>query len=133
LKLVLFVSSSAPDTDFAVKLVDVFPDGTALNVRQTIRRTRFREGRDHAKLMRPGEIVRLEIDLNSTSLFIPAGHRIQVLVTSSDFPNWDRNLNTGGNNFDETQWRVAINTVHESTQHASYLVLPVAAESGLTF
>jgi putative CocE/NonD family hydrolase len=125
IELVLYVSSSAKDTDFVAKLVDVYPDGTAYNLQEGILRARYREGFEKKVWMKPGEVVELRINLNATSNFFAPKHRIRLEVSSSSFPRFERNLNTGGNNYDETTWVVAENVVHHSTQYPSHLVLPV--------
>ncbi len=121
----LFVSSDAKDTDFTVKLVDVHPDGTAYNVDDTIFRARYRDGYDKQVFMREGEVYELNPTPMSTSYQFKAGHRIRVEVASSKFPQYMRNLNTGGNNYDETEGVVATNSLHHSTQYPSKIVLPV--------
>ncbi|MGE0551788.1 MAG: CocE/NonD family hydrolase [Gemmatimonadales bacterium] len=123
--LVLYVSSDAPDTDFTGKLVDVDPEGRAFNVTEGILRARYREGFDRAVMMTPGQVHRLEVDLEVTSNYFRAGHRIRLEVSSSNFPRFDRNLNTGGDNVSETDWRMARNTIHHSARHPSHLLLPV--------
>jgi hypothetical protein len=131
LELILHVSSSAPDTDFTAKLVDVYPDGRAFNVQEAALRMRYREGFDADLRMRPGEVYRIRIDLHATSNYFGPGHRIRLEVSSSNFPRWDRNLNTGGHNYDESEFATARNTVHHSATHPSYLVLPIVdAPSG---
>jgi len=125
IEMVLSVSSSAPDTDFAVKLIDVYPDGTAYNLYDDILRARYRDGFDRQVFMEEGEVYRLELDQTVTGNHFAQGHRIRIEVTSSNFPNFERNLNTGGNNFDETEWLTATNTVHHSREHPSYIVLPI--------
>lgn len=75
--------------------------------------------------MTPGEIYEARLDLHASSNFFSAGHRIRLEVSSSNFPRWQRNLNTGGNNFDETEWQPATNRVHHSKTKLSYVVLPV--------
>jgi putative CocE/NonD family hydrolase len=121
----LFVSSDAKDTDFTVKLVDVYADGTAYNVDDTILRTRYRDGYDKQVFMQEGEIYELNPTAMSTSYEFKQGHRIRVEVASSKFPQYMRNLNTGGNNYDETEGVVAHNTVHHSAEYPSQIVLPV--------
>jgi len=121
----LYVGSDAMDTDFSVKLVDVHPDGTAYNVDETIQRARFREGYDKQVVMEPGEVYELEITPMSTSTLIDAGHRIRVEISSSNFPRFARNLNTGGNNSEEKEGVVAHNVVHHSVEHPSQIRLPV--------
>ncbi len=75
--------------------------------------------------MSPGEVYRVEIDLQATSNYFGPGHRIRVEFSSSNFPRFDRNLNTGGNNYDESEWVVAENTVHHNALHPSHIILPV--------
>jgi putative CocE/NonD family hydrolase len=128
IQAVLYVSSTAKDTDFTTKLVDVASDGTAYNVQEGILRARYREGFDKKVWMRPGEVYEVRVDLSATSNYFAPGHRIRIQVSSSNFPRFDRNLNTGGNNYDETEWAVAKNAVYHSGMHASYIMLPVIPE-----
>ena len=121
----LYVGSDARDTDFSVKLVDVHPDGTAFNLDDTIQRARFREGYDKQVFMEPGEVYELEVSPMSTSALIDKGHRIRIEVSSSNFPRFARNLNTGGNNWDETEGVVAMNVVHHSVEYPSQVRLPI--------
>ncbi len=121
----LFVSSSARDTDFTAKLVDVHPDGTAYNLQDSILRARYREGFDQQVFMEDGGVYELTLRLHATANVFKAGHRIRLQVSSSNFPRFVRNLNTGGNNFDETEWVVAENVVHHTAEYPSRLVLPV--------
>ncbi len=123
--VVLHVSSDAPDTDFTVKLVDVHPDGRAFNLDDTILRMRYREGFDRHVSMEPGEVYEVALGPLATANVFGAGHRLRIEVSSSNFPRYDRNLNTGGNNYDESEWRVARNAVHHSAEHPSRIVLPV--------
>jgi putative CocE/NonD family hydrolase len=125
IEIVLHVSSSAPDTDFAVKLIDVYPDGTAYNLYDDILRARYREGFDRQVFMEEGEVYRLRFDQMVTGNHFAKDHRIRIEVTSSNFPSFERNLNTGGNNYDETEWEIATNSVHHSKEHPSFIVLPV--------
>ena len=122
---ILYVSSSARDTDFTVKLVDVYPDGTAYNIQGSILRARYREGFTDKVWMEEGGVYELRIDVDATSNWFPPGHRIRVQVSSSNFPLYERNMNTGGNNFDEVEWVVAQNTIHHSAEYPSHVVLPV--------
>ncbi len=125
-EVVLYVSSSARDTDFIAKLVDVYPDGRALNVRENALRARYRGGRDKPpQLMSADEVYELRFKLGAYSLYFEKGHRIRLQVTSSSFPRYERNLNTGGNNFDETKGVIAVNRVHHEAAHPSRLILPV--------
>ena len=122
----LHVASSAVDTDFFVKLIDVYPDGRAINICMGVMRARFREGLDAPKLLKPDEPVKLEIELLPTANRFFAGHRIRVAVTSSDFPNFDRNHNTGGNDYEQSQLCTARNTVFHDRRRATRVDLPVA-------
>jgi len=128
-RLVLYVSSSAMDTDFTGKLVDVHPDGTALILTDGILRARYRESLSTQKLMTPGEVYRLEIDLVATANVFFAGHRIRLEVSSSNFPRFDRNTNSGGVIAQETEadFVRATNTVWHDAVRASHLILPVIA------
>ncbi len=128
LEVVLQVSSSAVDTDFTAKLVDVYPDGRAFNIQEGALRMRYREGLSRKVLMTPGEIYQVHLDLHASSNFYGPGHRIRLEVSSSNFPRWQRNLNTGGNNHDETEWQTATNRVHHTKSLLSYVVLPVIGD-----
>lgn len=122
---ILYVSSSAKDTDFTAKLIDVYPDGTAYNIQETIFRARYREGFTKKVWMEKGGVYKLQLDLDATSNYFAPGHKVRVQVSSSNFPLFERNLNTGGNNYDESVWVVAENTIHHSSAYPSHLVLPV--------
>ena len=124
-RVLLYISSDAKDTDFTVKLVDVYPDGRAFNLDDSIFRVRYREGFDKQVFMTEGEVYELEIGPLSTANVFQAGHRIRLEVSSSNFPRYDRNLNTGGNNYDETEGVAARNAVHHSKDYPSRLILPV--------
>jgi len=121
------VSSSAKDTDFTGKLVDVFPDGQAIILTEGILRAHYRHSFTHTELLEPDVIYELQLDLWSTSnVFLP-GHRIRLEVSSSNFPRFDRNSNTGGDITVETvdEYQPAINRVYHDTRHASRLILPI--------
>lgn len=126
-RLVLYVRSSARDTDFTGKLVDVYPDGRALLLTDGILRARYRNGFDSPAPLTPGDVVCLEIDLVATANVFFAGHRIRLEVSSSNFPRFDRNTNTGGVIARETEadFVVATNTVLHDAGHPSHVVLPV--------
>ncbi len=124
--LTLFASSSAPDTDFVARLTDVYPDGRSMNITEGVIRARFREGVwGPPKLMHPGTVYEFTIDLDVTSNVFLAGHRLRLDITSSNFPLWDRNLNTGGDPATETTWQVARQTIHHSARYPSRVRLPV--------
>ena len=128
LRAVLHVSSSALDTDFTAKLVDVYPDGRSYNLQEGIIRARYRDGFDRTVFMKPGGIYELSIDMQATGNYFAAGHRIRLEIASANFPRFDRNLNTGGDNFNETRWEVAHSVIHHSTKYPSYVELPVVPE-----
>jgi putative CocE/NonD family hydrolase len=123
--VVLYVSSDRRDTDFTVKLVDVHPDGQAFNLDDAILRARYRNGFDKTAFLEEGEVYELQLGPISTANIFGKGHRIRVEVSSSNFPRYDRNLNTGGNNWDETEGLVAHNVVWHSDQYPSRIVLPI--------
>jgi putative CocE/NonD family hydrolase len=126
-ELVLHASSSALDTDFTGKLVDVHPDGRAELVTDGVLRARYRDSRSSPSPLEPGEIVELHVDLGATSYVFAAGHCIRIDVSSSNFPRFDRNTNTGGTIAEESidAAVVATNTVHHHDAHPSRVVLPV--------
>jgi len=125
----LFASTSAADTDFTGKLVDVAPDGTAINLTEGILRARYRESTEGApKPVVPGQIYEYKIDLWSTSNVFLKGHQIRLEVSSSNFPRFDRNLNTGKDAATSAEMVKATNTVYHDAQHPSALVLPVVAK-----
>jgi putative CocE/NonD family hydrolase len=131
IELALHVSSSAADTDFTAKLVDVYPDGRAYNLQEGVIRARYREGLDREVFLSPDRVVPVVIELEATSNFFGPGHRLRLEVSSSSFPRFERNLNTGGRNFDERAGVPARNRVHHSAAHPSHLVLPVIRRSGV--
>lgn len=123
--ITLYVSSDARDTDFTVKLLDVYPDGSAYNLDETIQRARYREGYDRQVFMESGQVYEVEVSPMSTSNFFAPGHSLRIEVSSSNFPRFTRNLNTGGNNYDEAEGVVAHNQVHHSVQYPSQIRVPV--------
>jgi putative CocE/NonD family hydrolase len=124
-KVVLHLASSAPDTDFTAKLVDVFPDGTARNLTDGILRMRYRDSLETPKPMTPGDVYKVTVDAGVTSNVFLAGHRIRVEISSSNFPRFDRNPNTGGMVADAKDGLKAAQTVYHEHQRYSYLLLPV--------
>ena len=121
----LYALSSAPDTDWVVRLCDVWPDGRSIPVCDGILRARYRDSVERAELMTPGQIYRFEVDMSSTAQTFKAGHRIRIQVTSSDFPSYEPNLNTGGPFATEVQGQVAHNTVFHDAGRPSHVILPV--------
>jgi len=125
LSLALWIASSARDTDFTGKLVDVVPDGTARAINDGILRVRYRRSRTSPELLVPGEPTEITIDLGATSNLFRAGHRIRLEVSSSNFPRFDRNPNTGGVFGEDAELRRADQTVFHDRARPSRLVLPV--------
>jgi putative CocE/NonD family hydrolase len=125
IQVVLYASSDARDTDFVAKLIDVYPDGHAYNIAEGILRARYRNGAGKPQLLEPGKVYELTIDLvGSANEFLP-GHRIRVDITSSHFPQFDRNPNTGEPFGTSASVRVATQTIHHSPQRPSHILLPV--------
>jgi len=127
IELYLFVLSSAPDTDFTGKLVDVYPDGRAMILTEGILRARYRNSFTDPELMEPGTLYELRLNLWTTAnVFLP-GHRIRLEVSSSNFPRFDRNSNTGGVITSETadQYQPAVNRIFHDAAHPSHLILPL--------
>jgi uncharacterized protein len=129
-KLVLYASSSAVDTDFTAMLVDVDPGGFARNLTGGIIRARYRDSMEAADFMTPGKIYKFTIDLWATGNDFLAGHRLRLEVSSSNFPRFDRNLNTGENPETGSRWIKATNTIYHDASHPSALVLPVMQAGG---
>ena len=124
-KMKLFAATDGPDTDWMIKLVDVYPNGFAMPVSEGIIRARFREGLDKMKLLKPGEVYDYDIELTGTAnVFLP-GHRIRIDITSSNFPQFDRNPNTGAPLGSNATVRVAQQTIWHGPKNLSYIVLPV--------
>ena len=122
----LYVSSDAKDTDFTVKVIDVYPDGRAFNLDESIQRMRYRGGYDKpVEWMQPGKVYKVTLQPLNTSNYFEAGHRLRIEVSSSNFPRFDRNLNTGGNNYDEVKTVTAHNAVHHSSQYPSQVTVTV--------
>ncbi len=122
--LELYVSSSVVDTDFTGKLVDVWPNGFAQNLAEGILRARYRHSFEKAELMKPGETYPVTIDVGATSNVFLAGHKLRVEIASSNYPRFDRNLNTGGG-FDDTKVVKATNVIHHDKDHPSALIVPI--------
>jgi putative CocE/NonD family hydrolase len=124
-KMKLFASTDGPDTDWVVKLIDVHPNGFSMNIAEGIMRARYRKGTDKMELLKPNEPYEFEVDLVGTAnVFLP-GHRIRVDITSSHFPQFDRNPNTGEAFGVSNKTRVAKQTIFHNAQRSSHIVLPV--------
>jgi len=125
IKITLHLSSDARDTDLMVKLVDVHPDGRAFNLDEGVLRARWREGYERPVFMKEGGVYRMEFAPLVTSNSFGVGHRIRIAIASSSFPQFERNLNTGGRNFDESIPVTARNRIHHGGAYPSAVVLPV--------
>ncbi|HEV2388181.1 MAG TPA: CocE/NonD family hydrolase [Candidatus Acidoferrales bacterium] len=122
----LYVSSSAKDTDFTFRVDDVYPDGRAFDLTENIQRMRYRDGYDKPPAwMEPGHVYKVTFQPIDFSNYFYPGHRLRLEVSSSNFPRFDRNLNTGGNNYGETKFVVAHNEVHHSTEYPSAITITV--------
>ena len=124
--ITLYAASSATDTDFTAKLIDVYPDGMAYNLTEGVVRARFRESVWEApKPLIPGEVYKYTLELLPTSNVFLRGHQIRVHLSSSNFPLWDRNLNTGDNQTTGTEMQVAEQTVYHDGRYPSHITLPL--------
>lgn len=124
-KMKLFAATDGPDTDWMIKLVDVYPDGRAMPISEGILRARFREGLDKIKLLTPNQVYEYEIEMTGTANVFKPGHRIRVDITSSNFPQFDRNPNTGDPFGSSDRVRVAQQTIHHGGARLSSIVLPM--------
>jgi putative CocE/NonD family hydrolase len=126
----LFAASSAPDTDWVARLCDVYPDGQSYNITEGVIRAAFQE-RDwkNPKLIEPNRIYEYTVDLQATSNVFKAGHRIRVQITSSNFPLWARNLNTGEPVATGVDFQSAQQTIYHDEDHPSHIILPLIPRS----
>ncbi len=125
----LYASSSAVDTDFTALLVDVDPNGYARFLTDGIVRARYRTSTEKAEEIVPGKVYKYTIDMWATSNLFKAGHKIRVYVSSSNFPRFNRNLNTGESTFGSTRMLTAKQTIYHDSEYPSSLVLPVIPRS----
>lgn len=121
----LSASSSAVDTDWVVRLCDVFPDGRSLNVVEGIQRARFRESASAPSLLQPGHIYDYTVRMSATEYLFRAGHRLRITVGSSSYPRWSRNLNVAAFPEQAVEWTVARNAIHVDAAHPSWVELPI--------
>lgn len=128
--VILYITTDVPDTDFTAKLVDVYPDGRVMGIQDGILRCRFRESFEEKLLMEPGKVYEIRIELPPTGTVFLKDHRIGLEVASSNFPRFDRNLNTGADNERTTAFTVAHQTIFHDRQRPSRLVLPVIPAEG---
>jgi putative CocE/NonD family hydrolase len=127
IRVKLWVSSDAPDTDFTAKLCDVAPDGRSLNICDGILRARFRKSLSKPELMQPGKVYPVEIDLWSTSMVFNKGHRLRVQISSSNAPAYDPNPNTGAQLRADSRTQIAHNRIYLDAKRPSQIVLPIPA------
>jgi putative CocE/NonD family hydrolase len=125
---VIYASSSARDTDWFARLIDVDPDGNLFQLVEGKIRARYRNSHTRAEMLKPGDIARYTIDMWHTGMTLLAGHRLRLEIASASFPLFSRNLNTGGNNETETTFSAAEQAVYHDEGHASYVLLPVIPE-----
>jgi putative CocE/NonD family hydrolase len=125
--LEIYAKSSAVDTDFMGKLVDVWPNGFAQNLTEGVLRARFRDSQEKPELMNPGQIYKLNLDMWATSNVFRQGHRLRLEISSSNFPRFDRNLNTGLEARNTDHFVSATNSIYHDEQHPSALTLPIVA------
>jgi uncharacterized protein len=121
----LFASTSAVDTDFTARLVDVWPGGSAYNFAEGIVRARYRQSVTSPEPLKPGEVYEYDIDLGNTSIVFKSGHRLRVEISSSQFPKWERNHNSGNTMGEDTGSLIAAQTVYHDHERASHILLPV--------
>ena len=121
----LWASSSARDTDFVAKLIDVWPDGFAQELCHGIVRARYRTSFEQPSLLAPNSVYEYTIKVNPTSNLFKRGHRIRLDISSSDFPNFDRNHNTGGDDYREATLQTAQQTIHHDAARPSRVILPI--------
>ena len=126
-RMKLTAATDGRDTDWMIKLIDVYPDGAAMNIAEGILRARFRNGLDKMELLEPNRVYEFDIDMTGTANVFQSGHRIRVDITSSNFPQFDRNPNTGEDLGASAKVRVARQTIHRGGARASHIVLPVVA------
>jgi len=124
-KVKLYASTSAKDTDFTAKLLDVWPDGRAFILADGIKRARYRESTKKQVFIEPGKVYEYEIDLWATSIVFQKGHKVRVEISSSNFPRFDRNHNIGGVFGEEVEMVVALQTIHHNEEFPSHIVLPI--------
>jgi len=132
LTVVLSVSSDCLDTDFTAKLIDVLPTGELMLVADGIIRARYRDSMAEPELMEPGTVYTITFDIGNICYLFQAGHSIRLDISSSNFPKYDRNLNTGGVLYKEATWTVAQNTVYHDADNPSYIMLPVVPKWEVT-
>ena len=125
IEMTLYAASSAPDTDFTATLVDVHPGGKAINISEGIVRARYRESFEHPTLIAPGAVCQYRIEIWETSNLFKKGHCVRVEVSSSNFPRFDRNLNTGRDGGTDSIFETAQQTIYHDDERPSHITLPI--------
>lgn len=120
----LFVASNRKDTDFGIRLCDVYHDGSSIIIRQGIKRMRFRDGYEAEKLMEPGNVYLVEINLDELSIAFKAGHKMRIIITSANYPHYDRNLNNGGPLYVDGDTLIATNLLYHDSHWQSLIIIP---------
>jgi len=135
IEIFLSASSNCSDTDFTAKLIDVHPDGSTMLILDGVIRARYRESTRYETLMDPGTIYEFTIDVGDISHLVETGHRIQVDISSSNFPRRDRNTNTGNPLYTDTQEDIVVaeNTIYHDAEHPFYIALPVMSPKPKVF
>jgi putative CocE/NonD family hydrolase len=128
IKVTLYAASTATDTDYTAKLIDVWPTGFAERLSDGIVRARFRSGMDREELIHPGTVYEYQIDAWNTCQMFKSGHRIRLEISSSAFPKYPRNLNTGEPLGQSTKIMTAQQTIYHDAQHPSHVTLPIVPE-----
>ena len=131
IKVDLFVASNRRDTDFAVRLCEVYPDGRSMILTQGIRRMRFRNSYTNEELLTPGQVYQVTVELQNLALTVLPGHRLRIDITSSDYPHFDINLNNGGTLYVAGDTLIATNYVYHDAVRSSRVLLPMAAATSL--
>jgi putative CocE/NonD family hydrolase len=129
-RVILYAATEAKDTDFTAKLVEVRRDGYARNIVEGIVRAGYRNSLDEHELLEPGEIYQLTIDLGATAIHIEEGHNLRLEISSSNFPKYDRNPNTGEASWVAIRYETASQKVYHDSGHPSHIVLPVIRSAG---
>jgi putative CocE/NonD family hydrolase len=124
-RIKLFAATDGPDTDWMIKLIDVYPDGNSMPISEGILRARFHEGLDKIKLLTPDQMYEFDIEMTGTANVFRPGHRIRVDITSSNFPQFDRNPNTGDPLGSSATVRIAKQTIYHGGKNLSHIILPV--------
>ena len=125
IEMLLYASTDCKDTDFTCKLIDVFPDGKSINIAQGIQRARYRDSWENPELLDSGKIYKFNIDMWSSSNYFFKNHKIRIEISSSNFPQFDRNPNTGNEFGIDTELKIANQNVFHNKSYDSHIILPI--------